>query len=285
MNSDQDFENEKHIPNIGDTVSQTQAKMILAATFSNKYNPTEVNKEDDMFHSLIKTAIDCNMHFSTGLASQIQNLGIIDGCQKGDIDGIRDLCAIFSTISEFVINLNKIPKEEHNDYIQFLYKEEVDELVKELISDFYKKDINVSCRMKCSHCCHINLDVSEFEMNYILNKITLSEEQKEYIKKQADFINHYKKENKIMNDIYAILRKNKLSACPFLKDDLCSIYELRPIACRSYLSIDDPKDCDTFNGDKEIRSPIHNSIEIIKTGIYYYFDCNPISTVLEKLLT
>jgi len=42
-------------------------------------------------------------------------------------------------------------------------------------------------------------------------------------------------------------------ACPFLHDNLCSIYPVRPFACRNHRSIDDPKLCDLEGGRNDVR--------------------------------
>ncbi len=73
----------------------------------------------------------------------------------------------------------------------------------------------VPCKKGCSYCCHIPVSVSEVEVTYI-EKST------------------------------GIKRKNlpefdtQLSVpCPFLKKNVCSIYEYRPYFCRVFVSVNE----------------------------------------------
>jgi hypothetical protein len=92
-----------------------------------------------------------------------------------------------------------------------------------------KKEIQ--CKAGCTACCFIDVDVSGDEAAVIINYCRENgiEIDKEYLKKQA-----------------AVGRKtySHLSRCVFLKDNLCSIYPVRPIACRKHWVKTDPALCD-----------------------------------------
>ena len=92
-----------------------------------------------------------------------------------------------------------------------------------------KKEIQ--CKAGCTACCFIDVDVSADEAATIINYCSENgiEIDKEYLEKQA-----------------AVGRKkySELSRCVFLKDDLCSIYPVRPIACRKHWVKTDPALCD-----------------------------------------
>lgn len=95
-----------------------------------------------------------------------------------------------------------------------------------------KKDIQ--CKEGCTACCFIDVDLSEDEAAVIVdhckeNKIEID---KDYLMQQA-----------------AVGRKtySPVSKCVFLKDDLCSIYPVRPIACRKHWVKTDPALCDFSN--------------------------------------
>lgn len=71
------------------------------------------------------------------------------------------------------------------------------------------------CRKGCSQCCMVSLSVFEIEANHIRSWFhSLSPEKKLALKEI------WKKES-------------SSSACAFLKDDACTIYEARPLICRS----------------------------------------------------
>jgi hypothetical protein len=92
-----------------------------------------------------------------------------------------------------------------------------------------KKDIQ--CKTGCTACCFIDIDVSIDE---------------------AAVINNYCRENGIEIDRDYLIRQaavgrksfSDLSKCVFLKDNLCSIYPVRPIACRKHWVKTDPALCD-----------------------------------------
>ena len=92
-----------------------------------------------------------------------------------------------------------------------------------------KKDIQ--CKAGCTACCFIEIDVSGDEAAVIINYCRENgiEIDREYLTKQA-----------------AAGRKtySNVSRCVFLKDNLCSIYPVRPIACRKHWVKTDPALCD-----------------------------------------
>ncbi len=97
------------------------------------------------------------------------------------------------------------------------------EIIKNIysVADLYMKEhiSNFSpCHKGCSYCCHVALDVTALEAIYI-HSITDIE------------INHRS------------VKIDKTSACPFLKNDICSIYELRPLVCRLFASLEPVKMC------------------------------------------
>jgi hypothetical protein len=89
----------------------------------------------------------------------------------------------------------------------------------------------IQCKTGCTACCFIDVDISFDEVAVIINYCTENaiEIDKEYLEKQA-----------------AVGRKkySELSRCVFLKDNMCSIYPVRPIACRKHWVKTDPSLCD-----------------------------------------
>lgn len=70
------------------------------------------------------------------------------------------------------------------------------------------------CKQGCNHCCYYNVSISELEIQYIESRNGI-------------------KRNKIHQDISDFHG----TACPFLKNGSCSIYETRPFVCRRHVAL------------------------------------------------
>lgn len=84
----------------------------------------------------------------------------------------------------------------------------------------------VACSNGCSACCKMNVMISQFEANFIEEGTGIKSAQlaRTLIHPQEKFVG---------------------IPCPFLKDGSCSIYEMRPFACRKHLCFDtSPYWCD-----------------------------------------
>jgi Fe-S-cluster containining protein len=102
------------------------------------------------------------------------------------------------------------------------------------------------CKTGCSHCCHVDVEIIYAEAAYI-QEMTGIKHNEIYKKQKNDF------------------HKTK-TPCPFLKDNNCSIYEFRPIACRAFFTIDSVEFC------KRDDSPKHEifTIESWPTLMKFY---------------
>jgi Fe-S-cluster containining protein len=85
-----------------------------------------------------------------------------------------------------------------------------------------------ACQAGCTSCCHIPVSITRFEAGRI-----------------AAATGHPMNPSPSAAPVEA----SHKSPCPFLKQDLCSIYEHRPIACRTHLNLDtDPLLCQLVEG-------------------------------------
>lgn len=103
-----------------------------------------------------------------------------------------------------------------------------------------------SCRRGCSHCCHIQVGTTKREVDLILthmNKegIRFSEEQMSRLQEQAK-IDH-------MDSSGYVTSPHR--QCVFLINNECSIYKVRPLACRNYYVYNDPSECNTYDENIE----------------------------------
>lgn len=76
------------------------------------------------------------------------------------------------------------------------------------------------CEKGCSACCHIPVNISRIEAEYISIEAGVAISNK-------------------------LLVKSGRVACPFLSEGKCSIYKYRPFNCRTFHTLDDPKYCST----------------------------------------
>lgn len=92
----------------------------------------------------------------------------------------------------------------------------------------------ISCKKGCAYCCHINVDMTKVEGDLI--KVYCEEKN---IEINYEMLELQKKLT--INERSASVN----SACVFLDDNnTCKIYDVRPMACRNYMVVNDPDKCD-----------------------------------------
>lgn len=131
----------------------------------------------------------------------------------------------------------------------------VDECIRE-IPAADKQDF--SCRKGCSFCCHMNVDAFKEEALIIARhcrKKGISID-KEYLKVQLTIP-------------AADIGWTEHSACVFLKDGQCSIYDVRPIFCRKYFVYTPKEDCEMRPGvaPKRVASHFDYRTEIYNAAV------------------
>ena len=129
-----------------------------------------------------------------------------------------------------------------------------------------KKEIQ--CKTGCTACCFIDIDVSGDEAAVIIDYCRENgiEIDRDYLTKQA-----------------AVGRKiySDLSRCVFLKDNLCSIYPVRPIACRKHWVKTDPTLCDfSKNIINQVGGYFDVNTEILASAVLNVDETGP----FEKML-
>jgi Fe-S-cluster containining protein len=95
-----------------------------------------------------------------------------------------------------------------------------------------------SCKKGCSACCMTNIPLTELELDHIFKAHPIRKDERKRIFKNAT-----RNGDKRFAD---------RTPCIFLKDNLCSIYERRPIACRGYYVISDPHNCSIVGNKSQI---------------------------------
>lgn len=78
----------------------------------------------------------------------------------------------------------------------------------------------IACTKGCAHCCKtVSMPFSEIEFEYMKQgfRSLSDEDQKE-----------------VLNKVKNIIENEGEPACPFLKNDVCSIYKYRGLICRTF---------------------------------------------------
>jgi Fe-S-cluster containining protein len=148
-------------------------------------------------------------------------------------------------------------KEVMKGAIKFVHKQ-IDEIIEQ-----EKK----CCTKGCSFCCYQQIEIVDIEKEVIIDFLNdkVDENTKEIIKENLnnwlDFFDENTPNNKVLNgqDVFVDF-KNKIGKrglkCPLLIDNLCSIYEMRPITCRIHYAEHSPEKCD----ENKTRDSARNGI-------------------------
>lgn len=84
-----------------------------------------------------------------------------------------------------------------------------------------KYQAHMQCKINCSQCCHVDLSIFEGEAFVILDWVkNLDKEKKQELKSRLNA--------PPQTSVY-----NKQKACAFLRNNQCTIYDARPIICRT----------------------------------------------------
>lgn len=121
------------------------------------------------------------------------------------------------------------------------------ELVARLLS--LAPDGAVACKAGCGHCCHQVVGISVPEALAIFEHLrrTRSGAELEQLKARVDTLHERARTRSVAERFSADL------PCAFLRDGSCSIYEVRPLACRGANSLD-ASDCEQRLQDPKARA-------------------------------
>lgn len=112
------------------------------------------------------------------------------------------------------------------------------------------------CTKGCSFCCHQQIEIMNFEKemirDYIKTNLTVEENNivKEGLNDWLDFFDVNTPNNKTLTgqDVFTDFGPKAAKAsikCPFLIENVCSIYKMRPFTCRMHIVEHSPQICNT----------------------------------------
>jgi Fe-S-cluster containining protein len=110
------------------------------------------------------------------------------------------------------------------------------------------------CRKGCSHCCHIAVAINQAEAELIGRKTGI---------KPAKPKNRMLEGREKFADAIPLGYENP---CPFLVDNQCSIYSVRPLACRTYFNLDTSPDLCRLDNLRPVL--LYRHLEIDQLGIW-----------------
>lgn len=119
-----------------------------------------------------------------------------------------------------------------------------------------QSDPRIQCARGCAFCCRVNVDISEEEAACII----------EYCQQRGMQINTERMQAQLGKDRSTWKDLSIADQhCAFLKDGLCSVYEVRPLACRKYFSTTRHL-CENPFGETVVMTC--NRTEIVASGVY-----------------
>lgn len=159
--------------------------------------------------------------------------------------------------------------EQLNDNILTMHRQQCNELDKYFELLHNETSTHPSCGEYCSGCCKYPIWSTEVEYLDISQWISenISEERMDILNKNfekwdeeiGELASQYLPGDSQKHNEY--VRKN--IKCPFLIDNSCSIYEARPVNCRTYFSYGNPRSC-----EKEMFPSPTLNLSCAKLNIY-----------------
>ena len=108
------------------------------------------------------------------------------------------------------------------------------------------REYKFDCRRGCNHCCYGLVKVGMAEARLIADSDDIDWGR---VRERAKAV-----KDKTVQDVHKLG-----SPCPLLVDGVCSVYEVRPIRCRSYWSVSEA-DCKGFKAGTVATVPIHREL-------------------------
>lgn len=131
-------------------------------------------------------------------------------------------------------------------------------------------DKNIACQAGCSYCCYFKIEVKPLEIIAIadhLKKTFPPEKIDAVVKKAKDNIAEF-------DQLDYSQQVSTNQPCPFLLEDQCSIYNLRPTKCRNAHAMDASlcQACFDNPADTSIPSSYHKQLHLAVNGLTRGFE-------------
>lgn len=193
---------------------------------------------------------------------------------KKSFDLLRDNPEYMGIVRETLSKLKKLANSlKRSKYIH----KEIDEYVAEVLADPLVQKLS-PCGVGCSACCHTQVSVTKDEAELLARKINngVSIDSK-LLEKQAS----------VSAEEYFTKLSFEERRCVFLDENgTCKVYADRPSVCRTNAVIGSKEQCDTTNGQKDVRLVLTRKADMIVYASFYFSEENgTLPQLLKKVLT
>jgi Fe-S-cluster containining protein len=140
--------------------------------------------------------------------------------------------SIFQCFTVFITKLSSYPAGRQRAIVAYQLLDQELEI---------SKNKNTTCRKRCAACCHLMKDITNDEADLLASLIRAGVRiDRRLLEKQAA-MSSGKNTNRQITKSGA--------RCLFLgRDNLCKIYDFRPLVCRKYIVTSPPEECDKKQG-------------------------------------
>lgn len=107
---------------------------------------------------------------------------------------------------------------------------------RELRTNLMDLDKRITCEKACSHCCYFPIGITIIEGIRIYRSLV---DHRLWPRLRDAFEKHRDQTWNLSPEIWLLSE----TPCPLLKDNLCQIYESRPLTCRTCYATGDPHYC------------------------------------------
>jgi len=127
----------------------------------------------------------------------------------------------------------------------------------------------VTCKKSCSFCCYQQILITKSEGDLLSDVI-----KENPLVVNMDRLELHRTWKQVDSWNYPL----EMKRCPFLSDqNLCSIYEYRPLVCRTHRSADVPSKCNESLGIQSIRLVNQFDTALISNAVAIAFDVKPMA--------
>ncbi|WP_321402303.1 YkgJ family cysteine cluster protein [Maridesulfovibrio sp.] len=126
-------------------------------------------------------------------------------------------------------------------------------------------EFKVVCAAGCSYCCSSHITLSPQEAFRIALHLAADRPEDEFIRLTEECLSAA---SEFVPGQLKVFAQSYFQPCPFLKDNRCSIYEVRPILCRNWISTDLEACRKSFNTQNKVTVPQNALIMVQKDLIF-----------------